>query len=1509
MQFKAGYIVDSIAKVITDFKNSKNQKSIAKQTELDQINGLLQHVSSFDVEFPYPHNLDFSTLNPVLATLNNIITRGLPTRAPIHLENLFVGINLIEPNKDVDAYKFINSIEKIEQLTIFELLHIIEPNLQIKKENYGGKLGSNLEWKFLESNPFFYQILESQRDFSTINEKFIERNVDFSFTSPYIFRDELKKCFVRHGKIFEIDGPHHQLNEYKYYDLKRDDLASAENFDTFRFSDYVINNKEIDYNNLIGEEIYTIFQKNYNRNIKDDLVKYSLIFIPLAVARIQKTLIEYFLANPAILTEKKIIHIAIIERDLPCGAIALEILKDMIQNINGILEDKAKLKIPEIEITIFQNTKWVFNPKLHSKASVKDEPYFIANKNNFDIILDHSILRRSSIYNESDYQSDKAIKIRSSHYYDTSFGNERRIYCSNLLDYKTLVTKNSDGTYEKIPELVHYINYFIQNIFRKVGFRDGQLPIISRALQQKPVIGLLPTGGGKSLTYQLPALLQPGLCLVVDPIKSLMEDQVRVLKENWIDSCQFINSNLKREEKAKTLIDFRYGETMFLFVSPERFVMEDFRNILKSIHISIFELAFSYCVIDEVHCVSEWGHDFRTTYLMLGKNTQKFTKNREQQSVSLIGLTATASFDVLTDIERELSIESNDINEAIISIDNTIRPELFFNMIENDTVIKTTPIKAQNLKDSIGLAKQNQINISINKVIDDLNSIDETVIEKGLKQHFDEFEIDSKQNDTEKLKKQINTISEIQTKKDVCTVIFCPHTKGTLGVTQEASPNPAGKEFFEKLDIINSKGFFMGGDEFTTDKVKEKAHKSFIDFVTGNINYMVCTKAFGMGIDKDNIRSIYHLNFPSSPESYIQEAGRAGRNKNKSICTIMLDRQVFYTVKIEFILNNKTIFPTRSIRKHARNISEEYDSYQNRISNKYYKSIDEINWKFESIQIPNFDNSNIVEFQQDKAVHDFFHKNNFKGIQTENNQLDRFLNYNNGINTTRLKLIQDSYNIEFEEDIQLSLTKNPTYLGYLFINNANGKAIGKVRTLVTPLVADVALGASAEPDLEKSSQILKFIVDEWEKSKSTLSIYDFLTAPVIVGLNDGKSFIEYFEDSKDKLFQFKVPHAYNPNNLEQKLERDLSLIKLTSFNLHESKSVNDFLVCIKAQSFNFEDFILRIEEWWEKNVIGETVYENNKAEYEKLYYSEINKNDTLRLVYRLYSVGLIDDYTIDYKLGIITLHAIKRNKHFYIDKTEEHLLKHLSKARVTEKIDDLKQKTQNEGVIETIKKCVSEILDFTYSDIVEKRKLAVDDLYKFITDSINKAKLNNNETNFDGFWYNYFFKQEMYYYFNAKYAREGFKIGSEAYSLLDDTEKGSLSKWDTFIKYAEVLNIQNSYISECKMMRGSCKRIWRSLTDEKDKKNEYVLKLLYSYSTFGLNNKYYFQEAEEYFISGFRVLYQACENYDVLQKRIADFEDVLFKSTINEDFKPYFRLAKHKIMLEANLTFAQKITT
>ena len=125
MHFKAGYIVDAIASVITDYKFNLDKKNPDDKKQFNQIDGLLQHVNSFDVEFPYHHTPNFKGLNPVLATINNIITRGLPTRAPLILEKLFCDIGLIEPNKSEDALNFPVSKNAISYETIFELLHII----------------------------------------------------------------------------------------------------------------------------------------------------------------------------------------------------------------------------------------------------------------------------------------------------------------------------------------------------------------------------------------------------------------------------------------------------------------------------------------------------------------------------------------------------------------------------------------------------------------------------------------------------------------------------------------------------------------------------------------------------------------------------------------------------------------------------------------------------------------------------------------------------------------------------------------------------------------------------------------------------------------------------------------------------------------------------------------------------------------------------------------------------------------------------------------------------------------------------------------------------------------------------------------------------------------------------------------------------------------------------------------------------------------------------------------
>ena len=298
-QFKAGYIVDAISNLITDNFKSFNYFNENENNDINKVKGLLQNLSAFDVQFPYTHKIDYNNINPVLATINNIITRGLPTKAPLIIEDKFVEINLINANKEEFEFKYNEPIKKIEYQTIFELLHLIEPELQINKVNYGGSLGSHLEWQFIGQHPFLIQILQSQRDFATITPVMTGgRSVDFSFTSPYLHWDAANNTLKNITRIFEVDGPHHLLYEYVHYDITRDIAAEEVDAKTYRFTKENITPGLIPFETLISRDIYSIFEKNFNREHTDFLEEYSLIFIPLAVARIQKAIIEHFIAKP-----------------------------------------------------------------------------------------------------------------------------------------------------------------------------------------------------------------------------------------------------------------------------------------------------------------------------------------------------------------------------------------------------------------------------------------------------------------------------------------------------------------------------------------------------------------------------------------------------------------------------------------------------------------------------------------------------------------------------------------------------------------------------------------------------------------------------------------------------------------------------------------------------------------------------------------------------------------------------------------------------------------------------------------------------------------------------------------------------------------------------------------------------------------------------------------------------------------------------------------------------------
>ncbi|MEM2786092.1 MAG: DEAD/DEAH box helicase, partial [Candidatus Nitrosotenuis sp.] len=226
------------------------------------------------------------------------------------------------------------------------------------------------------------------------------------------------------------------------------------------------------------------------------------------------------------------------------------------------------------------------------------------------------------------------------------------------------------------------LEYFLSYIFRKPSFWEGQLDAISRTLQGKDSIVLLPTGAGKSIAFQLASFLLPGRAIVIDPIISLMEDQLDNLQMVGIDRAIAITSQISDpQDRSKALSLFGQGEYLFAYIAPERFQTVEFREALRTL---TTHTPISLIAVDEAHCVSEWGHDFRTAYLNIGRTSRAYCESNGV-APPLLALTGTASRAVLKDVQRELQIEDFD---AIITPKSFDRPELKFHIFSSSSAEK-----------------------------------------------------------------------------------------------------------------------------------------------------------------------------------------------------------------------------------------------------------------------------------------------------------------------------------------------------------------------------------------------------------------------------------------------------------------------------------------------------------------------------------------------------------------------------------------------------------------------------------------------------------------------------------------------------------------------------------------------------------------------------------------------------------------------------------------------------
>lgn len=644
--------------------------------------------------------------------------------------------------------------------------------------------------------------------------------------------------------VIELDGPHHNHPTNRKIDQNRDQLLKKHGWETRRVPVKTLEDGSL--NHLPGMVKAVVssnpFPFSHIEESDDFLASpknreaVRLILTPHAVARMQLAMCRALMEGILDLSSPEWM-IAVVEREVPCAELGMRDWLQMLTHLCRIYDipisvKRVHLLVVEEHLTAFAAPKW------KGPESVSPE-------------LTVEILDCGDTLRKLDLSIDVSVGAHPTRRYPSDPLRQPNLLINRQVELRT-AQRQSGYFVDPWPEpraiadprgVEDDLRHFLRTLFRKETFWRGQMDIIERVLRREDVIGLLPTGAGKSITFQLPALLSPGLSLVIDPIKSLMQDQVENLASVGIMDSVQINSDTASKEKPLIEWQFSQGEFRLVFISPERLQVKDFRDRLAS---TTGKRPVSYVVIDEAHCVSEWGHDFRTAYLNLGRIVAHYCSPKGIRP-PMVALTGTASESVLRDIQRELGVESEN---AIVRPHEFAREELKFEIV---------PV--QKGKKPAALVE---------------------LIKKSL---------------PEKLGIQ----PEDLTSNAHGGIVFCPHVNGKLGVYHVAAV--IKESLKQRGNGVHAStcpdqcpdqqlvGFYSGEPpkEIEMSEQVWAGCKARIQraFKSGRMPVLVATSAFGMGIDKPNIRYTVHFAMAKSVEAFAQEAGRAGRDGKDAICAVL----------------------------------------------------------------------------------------------------------------------------------------------------------------------------------------------------------------------------------------------------------------------------------------------------------------------------------------------------------------------------------------------------------------------------------------------------------------------------------------------------------------------------------------------------------------------------------------------------------------------------------------------
>ena len=621
--------------------------------------------------------------------------------------------------------------------------------------------------------------------------------------------------------VIEVDGSQHDEPGQIEKDKVRDRILRNAGWTVHRISTSTVHNE---LENWL-DQLFSGADKNETKSLNvvsnfhsvKDAVRssvmhnaaYYTVLIPHAVHRCLRCLLKLYFHG--ILSSDNHQRILVIEEDVPVVAEAMRMLIGLWRNLHVLSPSTLKPPVVRLDVIGEMILPDIHDPNIETR-------YVSEPDGEYDLILSNSLLLDEGNIGviEGKFISSfppNGVRIRNA----VGLRTERQLqWCDSfvydLSELTGLLTARNGANFLTSNKQHLALQFMVQLIFRKRNFRDGQLLAVSRLLQGMDSVVLLPTGGGKSLIYQLCGLILPGMTVVIDPIISLMTDQVANLNKRGIDLTGEISSTQTAKERESIARNMSEGSIAFVFIAPERLQIAEFRNRLR---MTTGRFPISLAVVDEAHCISEWGHDFRPSYLHLPVNLRRFCAANENDTPTMVGLTGTASFAVLADIQTEMGINDE---EAVILPKSFDRPELRFHVESVPRREKTTALKRYRYQ-----------------------------LPRSLKLNPQNF-------------------SRLHGRDTNGGIVFCRHVDGDLGVS-----NVASELGHEHIYAGRKPKHYTGNWNEYKQTIQD-------DFVSNRIQELITTKSFGMGIDKPNIRYTIHYTMPESVEAFYQEAGRAGRN-------------------------------------------------------------------------------------------------------------------------------------------------------------------------------------------------------------------------------------------------------------------------------------------------------------------------------------------------------------------------------------------------------------------------------------------------------------------------------------------------------------------------------------------------------------------------------------------------------------------------------------------------------